>query len=103
MLQTLLAERFQVRLHRETKAMNGYDLVQNKRGIKPLKIHEGDCGPDANKGGQVCGGFAINVTSLDGLRVDMKQLASTLAQQRDVGRPVVDKTGIAGFFDVYLR
>jgi uncharacterized protein (TIGR03435 family) len=33
----------------------------------------------------------------------MKQLASTLAQQRDAGRPVVDKTGIAGFFDVHVR
>jgi uncharacterized protein (TIGR03435 family) len=33
----------------------------------------------------------------------MKHLASTLAQQVDVGRPVVDKTGIPGFFDVHLR
>jgi bla regulator protein BlaR1 len=102
MMQRLLAERFQLRLHRETKAMKGYALVQNKRGAKPLKVHEGDCGPDSNKGAAVCGGFAVNVASLDGTRVDMKQLASTLAQQRDVGRPVVDKTGIPGFFDVHI-
>jgi uncharacterized protein (TIGR03435 family) len=103
MLQRSLAERFQLRLHRETKAMKGYALVQNRRGAKPLKVYEGDCGPDSNKGGAVCGGFAVNVASLDGIRVDMKQLASTLAQQRDVGRPVADKTGIPGFFDVHLR
>jgi uncharacterized protein (TIGR03435 family) len=103
LLQQLLAARFQLRLHRETKLMKGYALVQDKRGAKPLTPHDADCGPDSNKEGAVCGGFAINVSSLDGTHVEMKQLASTLAQQRDVGRPVVDKTGIAGFFDVHLR
>jgi uncharacterized protein (TIGR03435 family) len=103
MLQALLEDRFQLRLHREIKAMKGYALIQDKRGGKPLKVHERDCGPDSSKDGKVCGGFAINVSSLDGTRVDMKQLASTLAQQRDVGRPVADKTGIAGVYDVHLQ
>jgi uncharacterized protein (TIGR03435 family) len=102
MLQMMLADRFQVQLHSETRQMKGYALVQDKRA-KPLKLHEGECGPNSGKRGEVCGGFAINPASLDGVRVDMKQLASTLAQQRDVGRPVVDKTGISGLFDLHLQ
>lgn len=98
MLQALLADRFQLRLHREARTMKGYDLVQDKHGAKALRTHEEACAPDS-----VCGQFAIDRAALYGARVDMKQLASTLAQQRDVGRPVVDKTGIAGTFDMQLR
>jgi uncharacterized protein (TIGR03435 family) len=103
MLQILLTERFQLRLHQETRPAKGYALVQDKRGTKALKVHDKLCGPDSGKGGSVCGGFVINSASLDGIRVSMKQLASALAQQRDVGRPVADKTGITGTFDLQLR
>src|ERR1700678_2833080 len=34
MLQTLLAERFQLALHRETKVASGYALVVSKAGLK---------------------------------------------------------------------
>jgi len=98
MLQQLLAERFRLRLHHEPRAMKGFALVQDKHGAKPLKAHNEECAPDSR-----CGGFVINLASIDGVRVNMKQLAGTLAQQRDVGRPVVDKTGIAGSFDITLR
>lgn len=103
MLQGLLAERFQLRLHRETKPMKGFALVADKHGAKGLKVHEEECGPDSGKAGAGCGGFVINMASLEGVRVSMKQLASTLAQQRDVARPVVDQTGIAGNFDISLQ
>lgn len=98
MLQALLAERFQLRFHREKRAMKGYDLVQDKHGAKALRIHEEACAPDS-----VCGQFGIDRAALHGARVSMKQLASTLAQQRDVGRPVIDKTGITGNFDIDLQ
>jgi uncharacterized protein (TIGR03435 family) len=34
MLQTLLAERFKLAIHRESKEMPVYDLVQGKNGAK---------------------------------------------------------------------
>ena len=98
MLQALLAERFHLRMHREARTMKGYALVRDRHGAKALRIHEEACAPDS-----VCGQFAIDRSALYGARVDMKQLASTLAQQRDVGRPVIDKTGIAGYFDMQLQ
>lgn len=103
MLKELLTERFQLHLHRETKPAKGYAMVQDKRGTKALQVHDEYCGPDSSKDGRACGGFVINAASLDGIRVSMKQLADALAQQRDVGRPVVDRTGITGTFDMQLR
>jgi hypothetical protein len=85
------------------RAMKGFALVQDKHGAKGLKSHAEECGPVSDKDRAGCGGFIINIASLDGFRVNMKQLASTLAQQRDVGRPVIDKTGIAGNFDISLQ
>ena len=85
MLQTLLAERFQLKFHRGTKLVTSYTLVAGKKG---LKIHpvEGNGGNRMNWGkGQVLAE-----------RVSMPQFAGALA--RMLGSPVEDKTGISGEF-----
>jgi uncharacterized protein (TIGR03435 family) len=89
MLQTLLAERFKLALHRETKEQRAYFLVVGKNGPK-LK-------PAREEGVQnqiIPGGIMGHAMSMD-------LLAASIA--RVVGYHVVDKTGLPGAFDIDLR
>jgi uncharacterized protein (TIGR03435 family) len=86
MLQTLLAERFKLALHRETRMLPVYELVTGKNGPKLQAA-----GPDEKRGISSQGG------SVKASGVTMEFFAATLA--RYIGRPVFDKTGVAGAFD----
>jgi uncharacterized protein (TIGR03435 family) len=91
MLQTLLADRFKLAIHREQKVMPVYALVAGKNGPK---LHEADAeaglrismGP---KGRQLTG------------KVPLSRLADALSNWMD--RPVLDMTGIKGVYDVDLE
>jgi uncharacterized protein (TIGR03435 family) len=87
-LQTLLAGRFQLKVHRETREEPVYSLVVGKNGAKldPSKDFHG------LGGGK--GQFKANGAS-------MEMLAGALAGQ--LGRPVIDRTGLAGAFDFKLE
>jgi uncharacterized protein (TIGR03435 family) len=97
MLQTLLAERFKLTLHKETRETPVYALVIAPGGSR-LKASPPDrtC-PAGTKCGQLGGGPAGGVRGLD---VDMPELAETLTMFGD--RHVVDRTGIKGKFDIDL-
>jgi uncharacterized protein (TIGR03435 family) len=87
-LQQLLAQRFRLAIHRETKDFDGYALVVGKGGLK-LKPSTG--------------ASAQGVIFSRGLRLpnaSTDALAATLASP--TGRPVLNKTGIQGNFDVQL-
>lgn len=88
-LQGLLADRFQVKIHRESKELPIYALTAGKNGPK-LKANTEGKGPQIRMGrGQ-----------LTATKIPMTMLANQLAQQ--LGRSVVDKTGLAGDFDFEL-
>jgi uncharacterized protein (TIGR03435 family) len=91
MLQTLLAERFELAVHRETKEIATYALEVGKGGPK-LKV----AAPD-RKGGMADtvgpNGERQTVFEALSLRVLVNMLANTL------GSPVVDKTGLDGLYD----
>lgn len=91
MLQSLLAERFQLKLHRENRDMPGYTLVIAKGGPK-LK----EAKPDEERKGlwQLGGG------PLTGQAASMATLAQTLAM--GLGRPISDGTGLTGAYDFTL-
>lgn len=93
MLQTLLADRFQLRVSRVPKEMPVYALTVAKGGPK-LKKMEGDCTPrpDGN-----CGGYATRIGIIAGDKASMPQLADTLSAILD--RPVVDQTNLTGLYD----
>jgi uncharacterized protein (TIGR03435 family) len=113
MLQTLLEDRFKLKVHRETKEMPIYTLGFAKNGSKLPEAKDGGCvrfGPDSPPPplpapGQlppiVCGGFLRAPNLLQAGKVDMKQLVNVLSDV--LGRPVTDKTGFAGTFDVKLE
>jgi uncharacterized protein (TIGR03435 family) len=93
MLQTLLAERFQLKVHRETRTMSGYVLSVDKGGPK-LPPAKTDVPPDSPGVIQVGGGIVARDSTI-------KHLALGLTLQ--LGEPVIDQTGIAGHYDFRLR
>jgi uncharacterized protein (TIGR03435 family) len=96
MLQSLLADRFQLSVHRQTKEMPSYQLAVARNGPKLQKT-----GSDCDAGVTACHGFSGNPVRLSGDGVDMYDLALILTFFSD--RPVVDRTGIQGLFDVKLQ
>lgn len=93
MMQTLLAERFQLAVHRESKEMPAYALVAGKSGPKLQQVEPG--GTSMNTGGK------NGAQHIQADRVSMAQLAETLA--RIVEHPVVDQTGLKGVYKLNLE
>jgi uncharacterized protein (TIGR03435 family) len=89
MLQTLLAERFQLALHRETKTFPGYALVVVKAGLKMPAVEPGQSNLSTHNG------------SMTAEKVSMANLAANLA--RRLGTPVDDATGFTRVFDFKLE
>jgi bla regulator protein blaR1 len=107
-LQTLLQDRFKLRLHREMKEQPVYFLTIGKNGIK---MPPGSCVPVKKDFPNECwsqGGDGL-IHTLDWRGVSMSDPAGiayrSLAAQLSsiVKRPVIDKTGLTGTFDVHLR
>ena len=97
MLQSLLAERFRLTLHRETREMPVYALVVGKNGPK-LKANK-DGRPQELKQGMIVRNGAL--FQLHGVDASVSSLADFLSQQ--VGRVVSNRTGVAGRFDFTLE
>jgi len=88
-LQNLLAERFQLRLHRETREQPVYALLVGKSGIR-FERTQGDFR-----------GVHIARNQISGERATIEMLAGALANQ--LRRPVLDRTGLVGTFDFKLE
>jgi uncharacterized protein (TIGR03435 family) len=96
MLQTLLAERFNLRVHREMKEMPVYALVVGKNGPK-FKESASDATFIGNHG---VNGRNQTVTAS---KYTMTDLAQEIVDYFFVDRPVVDKTGFAGTYDLKIE
>jgi uncharacterized protein (TIGR03435 family) len=94
MLKALLAERFRLKMHRETKTMTGYALTVDRNGAKLPPPKEGFA-PDAQGVIQMGGGL------MWARGASMRNLARGL--RMELGVPVVDETKIAGNYDFKLR
>lgn len=106
MLQSLLADRFKLTAHRETKILPVYDLVIAKGGVKMKVATPGDTYANGLKAPDGVGtggaGFLRNVRGrVDGQAVSTGQIAGWLS--REVERMVVNKTGLTGKYDVTLQ
>jgi uncharacterized protein (TIGR03435 family) len=110
MMQSLLADRFKLAVHRETREMPVYNLVASKGGIKLTEPKEGSCvipgpnGPQFTPGQPMpnpCGMMRISPKGLDGFRIGMRQLTVFFSDM--LGRPILDKTGFNGTFDVHFE
>jgi uncharacterized protein (TIGR03435 family) len=113
MLQALLVDRFKLGVHRETKDVPIFALVPAKSGPKLTPADASGCvamGPNAppppprapsDPAPTACGTFFTGPNTLDGKSMSMSGLANTLSIM--VGRPVIDKTGIPGIFDIHME
>ena len=120
MLQSLLEERFKMRLHRETRLLPVYELTIAKSGAKLQPCDKGSCRPylseaqpevTASSGEALLAfcGFKRSANGagvrLDGRGVSLAELATNLSHRYNttLGRDVVDRSGISGTFDVHLQ
>jgi uncharacterized protein (TIGR03435 family) len=90
MIQGLLTERFRLEMHQEKKDIPVYALVagKNRTGLQAA--------PD-----RATSGFETARGRITGQGVSMTELADQLS--RMVDRPVINKTGLTGFFDLKLE
>jgi uncharacterized protein (TIGR03435 family) len=96
MMQALLAERFSLKFHREVKEMPVYALVVAKGGPK-LKPSPSGTAPVSNHG---VNGRNQNITLT---QATMESLAQNLRNSFFVDRPVLDKTGLTGAYNIKLE
>src|ERR1035437_6928926 len=90
MLQALLAERFALQLHRETRTVDGYTLTAPKGSSK---LQKSDAATET--------GFSImSLTQMRGKAISMRGLVRAL--KADLSVPVEDGTGIAGLYEIAL-
>ena len=90
MLQTLLKERFQLTLRKETKPLPAYALITAKGGPKLERA-----APDAVHG------WSSGSAKLTARAASVQDFADLLASK--LGRPVMDRTGIDGKFNFNLH
>lgn len=120
MLQSLVTDRFALRIHRETRELPVYELVAGK-GASKMKAHVEDPGaPGTAAGelkldtngrpmpppGEMIGillppgrwSFAATKQKIGGTSSSLVNLLA-----RELGRPVIDKTGLTGEYDWSLE
>jgi uncharacterized protein (TIGR03435 family) len=91
MLQALLADRFQLRLHRERRDMRVFAIAVARTGAKLKAASASD------------GGIAWGPGHIAARAQSMTELADILSRPYfSVGAPVIDSTGLGGVFDFTL-
>jgi uncharacterized protein (TIGR03435 family) len=115
MLQSLLAERFQLKLHREQKDLPVYALVMGKNPLT-LKEVTAAAEPSTNDAVSVAGtgsaaGVSVNLgngswytfanNKFEAHKMTLQQIANML--ERYVDRPILNLTDLKGTYDVTLN
>jgi uncharacterized protein (TIGR03435 family) len=98
-LRALLADRFQLTLHRETKEQSVYALLVAKNGpkLQESQTKDGQAKEGTGPRGPM---MRMGRGELSGQGVALDMLTRTLSSQ--LGRTVIDRTGLKGNFDFKL-
>ena len=107
-MQTILEDRFKLKIHRETRQGPVYELVLGKGSPKLKPLPEGSCVPPV-MGGPLpplapdqkrCRNMVNPRGSVDMEGGTLSMFTGMLAMALD--RPVIDKTGLTGYFEIRL-
>ena len=100
LMQTLLVDRFKLRVHRESKEMPVYALVVGAKGPK-LKETAPNPDPDSRPDFHSSGtrGRALIRTCP---KCTMQQFVDIIRSADGMDRPIIDKTGLAGTYEIEL-
>jgi uncharacterized protein (TIGR03435 family) len=113
MLQSLLEDRFKLKIHRETREVPVYALNVGKAGSKLRPFKEGGCVLfdfdrgfyELPPGGKFCdaliGGRPGFTITLEAQGASTALIGWLLGHYVD--RPIVDRTGLAGMFDAHME
>lgn len=107
MLRSLLAARFKLALHSETRELPIFELAPAKSGIKTQAPKDAGCGlpdptnPQPRERTPFCDNIRTRKSVIEAYGITMPRLAGALSDA--LGRPVVDKTGFTGIFDARLE
>ena len=105
MVQKLLAERFKLKVHHETKELPVYAMTVAKSGVKMTLT----AAPVATEGAaparpQGSGIRRMGPGQMQGINTTPELLANVLGSQPEIGgRMVLDKTGLTGKYDFMLK
>ena len=102
MFQPLLADRFKLKFHYETRELPVYVLTIAKNGPKLKESQpdtEGSSGPAGMKGKHMM--RLMGMGRLEGQGIPITLLSRELSRQ--LGRTVIDKTGLTGSYDFSLQ
>jgi uncharacterized protein (TIGR03435 family) len=106
MLQTLMADRFKLRVHREPHELSVFTLVRsNSDGTLGPRLRRSDidCSSPARRVPD-CGAWRGGPAHISARGVTMDQLAMHLPSMSNrVRRAVLDRTGLTGTFDLDLE
>jgi uncharacterized protein (TIGR03435 family) len=98
MLQAMLADRFQLVLRGEMKERPVFVLTAPKGASKLTPWKEGD-----GEGFSITNPFGKQYAELSGRKLSMVRLAVALGSTPAAGRLVLDRTGIAGEFNIDVQ
>ena len=119
MLQTLLEERFKLKIHHETREVPAYALTVAKGGLKLHPFQEGSCiprdftvldqfppqpFPELPTGQKYCGGGVTEqrgIVTLEAIGMSIDDFIKHSLPGLD--RPVVNNTGTTGLFNFHLE
>jgi uncharacterized protein (TIGR03435 family) len=96
MLEALLAQRFKLRVHRSTKEMPVYTLITGKNA-PTLRKSESDAIESVHIG---VNGRNQTITAS---KCSMEHLAGTIETAFSLERPVLDRTGLGGTYDLKIE
>jgi uncharacterized protein (TIGR03435 family) len=105
MLQKILAERFNLTVHKESKELQTYSLIVAKNGPKLHEVKLDDAEASKPKPGPAPGSSQMTAGAAGGQIRGFASPLSNLAVMLTnfLHRPVIDRTGLTGIYDFTLR
>jgi uncharacterized protein (TIGR03435 family) len=104
MLKPLLADRFKLQAHEETKTLPIYELIVAKGGPKLHQAVPGDTyanGPKVNGSPARPGMMMMMPGKITGMAIPLSNLINILSRQ--LQRTIIDKTSLTGNYDITLQ